>query len=80
MQFLFDLPAGKEGFRPIKMTAFVLPCPPVWYFDEGETEERLPSDSITMNDDSDSEDELVGRSILLASLCGWRDGWAESGE
>ena len=36
---------------------------------EGETEERLLSDSITMNDDSDSEDELVGRSILLA-LCG----------
>ena len=40
VQFLFDLPAGKEGFRPIKMTAFVLPCPPVWYFDEGERDRR----------------------------------------
>ena len=51
------------------MTAFVR-CyrpPPVWYFDEGETD-RATTDSITMNDDSDSEDELVGRPILLASL------------
>ena len=46
VQFLFDLPvAGREGFRPIKMTAFVLPCPPVWYFDEGEFDYR-PSNSI----------------------------------